>query len=160
MLRAVDVRRSPMPFTLSCKHEYALCALVELAIAYASGQPLQSRQLAQRQHIPDRYLEQLLATLKRGGLIRSQRGVNGGYLLAREPTCISVLDVIHCIDGKINETHAPQSSSLSSTIECVVIQEVWTEGQQKLEATLSQYSLKNLVEMRDVRQNANVMYYI
>lgn len=147
-----------MPFTLSCKHEYALCALVELATAYASGQPLQSRQLAQRQQIPDRYLEQLLATLKRGGLVRSQRGVNGGYLLAHEPTSISVLDVIHCIDGKATDDF--QESHLPSTAECSVIQEVWIEAQQAMAMILDKYSLKDLVEMRDVRQSASVMYYI
>ena len=71
-----------MSFALSCKCKYALSALVELAMAYASGEPLQSREIARRQNIPDRYLEQVLATLKRGGLVRSQRGVNGGYLLS------------------------------------------------------------------------------
>ncbi|NEQ96566.1 MAG: Rrf2 family transcriptional regulator [Cyanothece sp. SIO2G6] len=147
-----------MPFTLSCKHEYALCALIELATAYASGQPLQSRQLAQRQHIPDRYLEQLLATLKRGGLIRSQRGVNGGYLLAHEPASISVLDVICCIDGKTTDDF--QEAQPSSTAECTVIQEVWVEARQTIEVILAKYSLKDLAEMRDVRQNTNVMYYI
>lgn len=146
-----------MPFALSCKHEYALSALVELATVYASGQPMQSRQLARRQHIPDRYLEQLLASLKRGGLIRSQRGVNGGYLLAREPMRISVLEVIYCIDGR---EHNGSEHSLPPTIECSVVHEVWDEAQQSMEQVLDHYSLKDLVEKRDNRQQANQMYYI
>ncbi|NET09237.1 MAG: Rrf2 family transcriptional regulator [Merismopedia sp. SIO2A8] len=146
-----------MPFALSCKHEYALSALVELAAAYTSGQPIQSRQLAGRQHIPDRYLEQLLACLKRGGLVRSQRGVNGGYLLAREPMTISVLEVIHCIDGR---DHSSSEHSLPPTVECSVVHEVWNEAQQSMEQVLNHYSLKDLVEKRDNRQQTNRMYYI
>lgn len=148
-----------MPFILSCKYEYALSALVELATVYSSGQPLQSRQLAHRQHIPDRYLEQLLATLKRGGLIRSQRGVNGGYLLAREPISISVLEVIHCIDGKADDDSGKELSRLL-TMECTVIHEVWVEAQQAMEGVLHQCSLKDLMERRDIRQHTSDMYYI
>ena len=149
--------RSPMPFALSCKCQYALSALVELATSYASGQPLQSRQLASRQNIPDRYLEQLLATLKRGGLVQSQRGVNGGYLLAREPMDISILEVVYCIDGK---NHDPVQQSSTPTIECAVINDVWQEAQESMVSVLKRYSLKDLMEKRDIRQHASVMYYI
>jgi Rrf2 family protein len=58
---------------LSCKSEYAILALLELAAQYAIGEPLQIRQIATQQQIPDRYLEQLLATLRRAGLVRSQQ---------------------------------------------------------------------------------------
>ena len=133
---------------------------------YASGDPLQSREIARRQHIPDRYLEQLLATLKRGGLIRSQRGVNGGYLLALEPRQVSVLDVVQCVDGAQGNEATGNSNGngngdgLDATVECLVVHEVWGEAQTAMEATLSQYSLKDIMEKRDVRQQANVMYYI
>ncbi|HLO86656.1 MAG TPA: Rrf2 family transcriptional regulator, partial [Nostocaceae cyanobacterium] len=52
---------------LSCKSEYAILALLEMATHYESGEPMQIRQIAAQQNIPDRYLEQLLATLRRGG---------------------------------------------------------------------------------------------
>ena len=83
-----------LPVELSCKSEYALLALIELATHYSSGEPLQIRQIAAQQNIPDRYLEQLLATLRRYGLVRSQRGAKGGYLLAREPWKITLLEVV------------------------------------------------------------------
>ena len=79
---------------LSCKSEYALLALIELAVHHSKGEPLQIRQIAAQQGIPDRYLEQLLATLRRGGTgaiaTRSQRGLLPGsgaleYHLARSP---------------------------------------------------------------------------
>lgn len=91
---------------LSCKTEYTLLALLELTGDYNEGdynegEPLQIRQIAIQQNIPDRYLEQLLATLRRGNLVRSQRGSKGGYLLAREPWPITLLDVINCLDGSL-----------------------------------------------------------
>ena len=84
---------------LSLKSEYAILAMLELANHFAVDQPLQIRQIATQQNIPDRYLEQLLATLKRQGLVKSQRGAKGGYILAREPWEISLLEIIRGIEG-------------------------------------------------------------
>ena len=84
---------------LSCKSEYAILALLEMATHYENGEPMQIRQIATQQKIPDRYLEQLLATLRRGGIVKSQRGSKGGYLLAREPRKISVFDILECLEG-------------------------------------------------------------
>ena len=148
-----------MSFALSCKCKYALSALVELAAMYVSNDPLQSREIARRQNIPDRYLEQVLTTLKRGGLVRSQRGVNGGWLLAQEPSTISVLDVIQCVDGTPNDHSATNGDNATdATVEHRVISQVWLEAQTAMESTLQQYSLKDIIEKRDIRQNA--MYYI
>ena len=148
-----------MSFALSCKCKYALSALVELAAMYVSNDPLQSREIARRQNIPDRYLEQVLTTLKRGGLVRSQRGVNGGWLLAQEPSTISVLDVIQCVDGAQNDHSVTTGENATdATVECRVICQVWLEAQTAMKSTLQQYSLKDIIEKRDIRQNA--MYYI
>ena len=150
-----------MSFALSCKCKYALSALVELATTYASGDPLQSREIARRQNIPDRYLEQVLATLKRGGLVRSQRGVNGGYLLALDPSTVSILDVVQCLDGDKSDRSIPPHGEMSdTTVECLVVYEIWLEAQEAMKSSLRQYSLKDVMEKRDIRQNESVMYYI
>src|SRR5689334_17765944 len=88
-----------MPVELSCKSEYALLALLEMATHYESGEPMQIRQIAAQQNIPDRYLEQLLATLRRAGIVKSQRGSKGGYLLSREPWKITLLQILECLEG-------------------------------------------------------------
>lgn len=150
-----------MSFALSCKCKYALSALIELATVYVSGGPLQSREIARRQNIPDRYLEQVLATLKRGGLVHSQRGVNGGYLLALDPSTVSVLDVVQCVDGAKSDRAVSASEPCpDATIESTVVLEIWVEAREAMELTLSQYSLKDMMEKRDIRQHAGVMYYI
>lgn len=143
---------------LSCKSEYALLALLELATHYNEAEPLQIRQIAAQQNIPDRYLEQLLAQLRRGGILRSQRGAKGGYILAREPWKITLLEVFVCLEGL--ETKLSEDDSKPKTIEGGVIQEIWHEARQAANLVLQNYSLKDLCEQRDARRQLDIMYYI
>lgn len=143
---------------LSCKNEYALLALIELASNYASGDPLQIRQISAQQQIPDRYLEQLLATLRRGGLVRSQRGAKGGYVLAREPWKINLLEVITCLEGADSEP--VDQDKHPQTVENTVIYEVWNEALLAARSVLQQCTLQDLCEKRDARRQLDIMYYI
>lgn len=142
---------------LSCKSEYALLALLELSPHYASGEPLQIRQIAAQQHIPDRYLEQLLATLRRAGLVKSQRGARGGYLLARDPWKITLYDVVSCIEGFDAQADTEKSPETS---EALIINDVWGEVRQAADAVLHKYTLQDLVEKRNAKQQVDIMYYI
>ncbi|MEP0913363.1 Rrf2 family transcriptional regulator [Leptolyngbya sp. GB1-A1] len=143
---------------LSCKSEYALLALLELAAHYSSGEPLQIRQIAAEQNIPDRYLEQLLAVLRRANLVRSQRGARGGYLLAREPWKITLLEVVNCIEGI--DTHDAELTREPKSVEGMVIREVWHEAGQAAYAVLQKYTLQDIAEKRDSRRQLDFMYYI
>ncbi len=147
-----------LPVELSCKNEYALLALIELAANYSSGDPLQIRQIAAQQQIPDRYLEQLLATLRRCGLVRSQRGAKGGYILAREPWKINLLEVMTCLDG--SDAQPVEKSSPSKTVEGTVICEIWQEAHEAVNSVLQRYTLQDLCEKRDARRQLDIMYYI
>jgi Rrf2 family cysteine metabolism transcriptional repressor len=142
---------------LSCKSEYALLALLELSPYHAKGEPLQIRQIASQQNIPDRYLEQLLATLRRSGLVKSQRGARGGYLLARDPWKITLYDVVSCIEGFDAQTEAAKTPE---TAEALVVQDVWSEVRQAAEAVLQKYTLQDLVDQRNAKQQVDIMYYI
>ncbi|MBW4621407.1 MAG: Rrf2 family transcriptional regulator [Cyanosarcina radialis HA8281-LM2] len=142
---------------LSCKLEYALLALLELASHYSEAEPLQIRQIAAEQNIPDRYLEQLLATLRRGGLIKSQRGAKGGYVLAREPWKIQLLEAIRCLEG----SEAEASDEIApKTVERAVVTEVWQEVNRSVDEVLQQYTLQDLCDRRDARRQLDIMYYI
>ncbi|MBD2186266.1 MULTISPECIES: Rrf2 family transcriptional regulator [Aerosakkonema] len=143
---------------LSCKSEYALLALLELTIHYQSGEPLQIRQIAAQQNIPDRYLEQLLATLRRCGLVRSQRGAKGGYVLGREPWKITLLDVVYCLEGQ--DSQPSERDSAPKTLESAVVREIWQEGLQAANSVLQKYTLQDLREKRDARRQLDIMYYI
>ena len=142
---------------LSCKSEYALLALIELSLHYSKGEPRRICQIAAAQRIPDRYLEQLLATLRRAGFVKSQRGAKGGYLLTREPWKVTLLDIVSCIEGfeaKAEEIKTPV------TAEGAVVSEVWQAVRGAAEAVLENHTLQDLVEKRNARQQIDLMYYI
>ncbi len=143
---------------LSCKCEYALLALLELATHYQNGEPLQIRQIAAQQNIPDRYLEQLLATLRRGGVVKSQRGAKGGYVLAREPWKINLLEVLTCLEGL--DARVSEEEANPKTVESAVVQEIWLEARQAANLVLQKYTLQNLCEQRTARRQLDFMYYI
>jgi Rrf2 family transcriptional regulator, cysteine metabolism repressor len=143
---------------LSCKSEYALLALMALADQFQGNEPLQIRQIAAQQNIPDRYLEQLLATLRRSGLVRSQRGAKGGYLLAREPWQITVLEVMTCIEG--HDITASTENKATRTTEKRVIDAVWQNACETLRTVLQNHTLQDLCDRRDIQQQSELMYYI
>src|SRR5215210_1379861 len=86
--------------SITTKSPYALRALAELARMGADG-PVPIGELARRREIPVQFLEQLFAVLRRAGLLRSQRGVKGGYSFARQPSDITVLELVELLDGPV-----------------------------------------------------------
>ena len=130
---------------------------MELSAHYHTGEPLQIRQIAAKQNIPDRYLEQLLATLRRAGLVRSQRGAKGGYLLTQDPWKITLFDVVSCIEGIDSQ---PEPESTPKTTESLVVRGLWQEVRQAAEAVLQKYTLQDLAEKRDAKYQMDIMYYI
>lgn len=85
---------------LSKKGRYAVRALFDIAF-YNEGQPTQVKDIAERQSIPPRFLEQIFQDLKRAGIVASKRGPQGGYNLARSPDRIGVGDIIRALEGPI-----------------------------------------------------------
>ena len=85
--------------SITTKSPYALAALVELA--GAGEDPVPIGELARRRDIPAQFLEQLFATLRRAGVVKSQRGVKGGYLFDRKPDEVTVLEVVEILDGPL-----------------------------------------------------------
>jgi Rrf2 family transcriptional regulator, cysteine metabolism repressor len=86
--------------SITTKSPYAVRALTELARTGAAG-PVPIGELARRRDIPVQFLEQLFAVLRRAGILRSQRGVKGGYSFARAPSDITVLEVVELLDGPV-----------------------------------------------------------
>ncbi len=88
---------------VSQKSEYALRAMLELALRHDKQQPVRTADIARQQKIPEKFLELILVELRRAGLIASQRGPVGGHRLSRRPEEISVGEVWRAIDGSLNE---------------------------------------------------------
>ena len=107
---------------LSARVDYALRALSELAAANA---PRTVDQLSAAQHIPNKYLESILGELRRGGLLRSQRGPEGGYRLARPAAEISIADVIRALDGELANVRGSRPENLDYAGAAQPLQQVW-----------------------------------
>ena len=88
--------------SITSKSPYALAALVELQLQGGSD-PVPIAELARRRDVPVQFLEQLFATLRRGGVLRSQRGVKGGYSFARPAEEVSVLELVELLDGPVGQ---------------------------------------------------------
>lgn len=85
---------------VSTRSEYGCRAMLELARHYGQGR-LSADEISHRQEIPERYLEQILLSLRRAGFIHSRRGPGGGYTLVRQPNEVNVADVIRTLDGHL-----------------------------------------------------------
>lgn len=108
------------------KGEYALRALVDLALNYKKGMR-QTQEIVRREDIPEKFLEQILVTLKNAGLIQSKRGVGGGHFLNKSPDEISLGEVIRLIDGPlaplecVNTEHLNCSKEITCGIRSVML---------------------------------------
>ncbi|HSU91040.1 MAG TPA: Rrf2 family transcriptional regulator, partial [Sporolactobacillaceae bacterium] len=93
--------------------DYSLKALLMLAERYPGTQPVRVEEIAETQGIPENYLRRLLIELKRGGLVASQKGPSGGYMLAKPPARITMADVVEIIEGDYAPVECIEESSSS-----------------------------------------------
>lgn len=143
---------------LSSRVEYGLLALLELSNHRLEGKPLKVNEIAASQPIPERYLDQILILLRRHGVVQSQRGRKGGYLLAKEPSQITLLEVVTALEGN---NHLPPGSELNTfTLEKVAVLQLWQEAAQACHSVLDGYTLQDLCQQREACQQTDPMYYI
>jgi Rrf2 family protein len=121
----VPSRKEPKVFKVSQKTEYAIRAMVELALREGQG-PIPAKDIAERQGIPLRFLEQQLATLHKAGLVESFRGAGGGCRLAREASVIRVADVVDAMEGSFYPMYCldPSDHTCFQDSRCG-LQELW-----------------------------------
>ena len=143
---------------LSSRLEYALVALLEIANHQAQGKPLKVNEIAASQALPERYLDQIFTSLKRQGIISSQRGMKGGYLLAKELWQISLLDVVIAIEGGGNQKKV--DPTISNTIEKTVIVQTFDEIKDSVNNILKDYTLQDLAKTLEAQRQNSPMYYI
>ncbi|WP_461812840.1 RrF2 family transcriptional regulator [Faecalimonas sp.] len=132
---------------LSTKGRYGLRALIDLA-QYSEVEPVSISSISMRQGISERYLEQLMALLKKAGLVKSIRGAGGGYVLAKEKTDISVGDILRALEGKLEPV---ECSGFSSEESCeaaggCVTKYVWKRINESINQTVDEIKLDKLVE--------------
>jgi Rrf2 family protein len=135
---------------VSSKAEYGILAMIDLAVHRESG-PTKIREIAERQDIPKKYLEQVLLDLKRGGLVGSNRGKNGGYYLEGDPEDVTLMDVLDVIEERTSlvDTGRDRPEFLET---------FWQEHSEKIHDQLS-IPLADLVKRKE-ESEGEVMYHI
>jgi Rrf2 family protein len=124
---------------ISARADYAVRAALELALS--PGTPVKGDALARAQGIPPKFLGGILSTLRRAGLVRSQRGADGGYWLARPAAQISVADVIRAVDGPLAGVRGLRPEEVSYTGAAAALQPVWVAVRANLRLVLEHVSL-------------------
>lgn len=133
---------------VSTRGDYACRALLSLALHADEIGPQSVRDVAARTGLPQPYLEQILLALKGAGLVRSKRGVGGGYVLARHPTEITLADIVSAVDGPIvlgdfGEPH--KDGACDHEGQCVLL-DVWSTVGEHMRAHLQSFTLAEMVE--------------
>jgi Rrf2 family cysteine metabolism transcriptional repressor len=137
---------------LSVKSDYAARAVLGLARHYAGGAALRVEDLASEQGIPGNYLVQILIELKAQGIVRSVRGKDGGYLLARPPGQITLRDVLQAVHGSIFDSPALRDAGCPAELK-----RAWERLQQATETAASEITFQQLLEESGEKEK---MYYI
>jgi Rrf2 family transcriptional regulator, cysteine metabolism repressor len=130
---------------LSTRGRYGIHAMYDLAVTYESGpQPLKA--IAERQSVPEAYLEQLMAPLRREGLIKSVRGAQGGYLLARPPSEITVGQVLRTLEGDLAITECLNEEDACDMADCCPTRKVWKKVRDGLNSIVDGITLQDMLE--------------
>jgi Rrf2 family cysteine metabolism transcriptional repressor len=131
--------------------DYCLKALTLLAERFPSAQPQRVEEIAAMQNIPENYLRRLLIELKRGGLVASQKGPNGGYMLARHPSKITMADVVQIIEGDYVPVECLEegaTNTLCQPGDSCPMRDVWREVRDSVNSILRRMTLQTLTERR------------
>lgn len=134
---------------MSTRGDYACRALLSLALRADESGPTSVRDIAERTALPQPYLEQILLALKGAGLVRSKRGVGGGYVLARDPEQIKLSEIVSAVDGPITlgdfgEPH--QDGACDHEGQCVLLA-VWKEAGAQMRRHLDSYTLARVARI-------------
>jgi len=144
---------------ISTKGRYGARAMLDLALYYGKG-PILLKDIAMRQEIPLRYLEQLIVPLKASGLVKSTRGARGGYVLSRLPADIKLSEIIYVLEGSIVPAECVTQPKNCHRSENCVTRGIWMEMYQATQSILESFTLEELVKRHNKKQKAALQYHI
>ncbi len=147
---------------LSTKGRYGVKAMVELALAYGEG-PIALNSIAEKQGISIHYLEQLFASLRKAGLVRSIRGAQGGYVLGDKPQKITVGDIIRTLEGPLAPADCVVEDNVNdcNKAELCVTRNLWVKIRDSINEVVDSITLQDMLDdYEKIHSNNSYMYYI
>ena len=148
---------------VSLRATYGIMAAVDLAMHLGTA-PVQAKSIARRQAIPARFLEQVLHGMKKAGLVFSLRGAQGGYVLSRKPSEVSIVEILEALDGPLlpfsgGAFSGAQARRLSKPE--LLLGKVWEQVYQAERQVLKAISVEELAgQQRVLEQERSLMYHI
>ncbi len=144
---------------LSTRARYGTRALLDLALQ-SSDEPVQLKDIANRQNISLHYLEHIVGPLTAAGIVRSTRGIRGGLQLARDPKNIKLGEVVRLLEGAILPVECTGNSTCPRMNSCAA-RDLWTDLKLAIDNVLDSITLQEMVEKQKRKEsNQNVMYYV
>jgi len=145
---------------LSTKGRYGSRAMLELALRYGNG-PVLVRDISKAQDISGKYLERIFFTLKNAGLVKSQRGTKGGYILAKPAAEIKLIQIIKALEGSLAPVECVDEPLVCKRNGVCVTREIWEKIKYAIEEILSSVTLDDLVRQYRRKNKCQMkMYYI
>ena len=140
---------------ISSKRKYGLVALMDICL-YSRSEAVTLKSVSKRQDISERYLEQIFSILKKGGIINSKKGAQGGYFLARKPKDITVGEILNILEGYLKIV---SPSEEKNDIECFMQKKIWNNINRQIETYFNSITLEELVKDY-IEGKITIMYYI
>ena len=140
---------------ISSKGKYGLVALMDSCL-YSRSEAVTLKSVSKRQDISERYLEQIFSILKKGGIINSKKGAQGGYFLARKPKDITVGEILNILEGYLKIV---SPSEEKNDIECFMQKKIWNNINRQIETYFNSITLEELVKDY-IEGKITIMYYI
>ena len=145
---------------ISTKIRYGTRAMLELACHFGEG-PIDLREVAGKQNISLKYLEQVIIPLRASGLVKSVRGSKGGYALAKHPSEITVNDVIEVLEGPINLIECLKDAKFCPRSSFCVTRDIWGEASRAIDGIFRSITFEEMVNrQREKEGRASPMYQI
>ena len=144
---------------ITYKGDYAFKTMIELALNYNKG-VLSIQELAKKGDIPDKFLEQVLLGLKKGGFVNSKRGVSGGYFLAKAPEKITIGDVVRFVEGPVEPISCTGKKNYGECkdFKSCVLREVWDQVYLATSLVIDTITFAELIRRIESRKRKGAEY--
>ncbi len=145
---------------LSSKSRYGVRILVQLGMNYDKGISIKGKSLAESQDITEPYIEQIMISLKRAGMVRAERGCTGGYLLSRPPETITLLEVIELFEGKLELVRCGKSGEKCARFDVCETTRTWKRLSDIYRREASKVTLASILDENNKQQAQEPEYMI
>ena len=143
---------------ISTKIRYGARAMLELASRYGEG-PIELKEIAKKENISLKYLEQVIIPLRMAGLVKSVRGSKGGYSLAKQPSEICLDDLVEVLDGPINLIECLKNPKACQKVSSCVTRDIWKEVSEAIHKIFYSITLEDMVNRKREKEGQTPSMY-